>query len=138
MTKPILICVGRVKSSEVVQSRNKPFLAVKIEMQPEEFNGKSYSARVEARVRWKYEELHLKPGDWVSVQGQAKAESFEYNGKQYGSLICDMATVTPMAMAPKKDKDNGEEESLPKPKPREKKPVELVSAPTPGDDEIPF
>lgn len=136
MTKPILICVGRVKSSEVVQGRNKSFLAVKIEMQPDEFNGKSYSARVEARIRWKYDELHLKPGDWISVQGQAKAESFEYNGKQYGSLICDMATVTLLSMTPNKD-DNGDE-SLPKPKPREKKPVELVSASTPGDDEIPF
>lgn len=138
MTKPILIAVCRVKDAkEINPQKGKPFLSVNTEMQPEEYNGKTYSTRVEVRVRWKYDELDLQPGEWIAVQGQAKTEPFEYNGKNYSKLICDAATVTRIAVASQSEEDQPPPTSSRKTTQQEL-PASPAKPPVEEDDSVPF
>lgn len=96
MTKPLLVFIGNVlKTTTVNPAKGKPYLSVKLEGQPEIYNGKSYTTKLEARVYFGADELSrsLQVGDLVSVSGNARADHFEWQSKHYGSLICDRANL---------------------------------------------
>lgn len=137
--KPTIIAIGTVKSSKVVEGKSKPFLAVKIDCPAIAYGeGKSFTPRCEARVRYKYESLDLQPGDFVVAKGEANAETFEHQGKTYANLIVDRAEIQHVALPVREvergtfGQDKAEEATLPKAKPM------VATAQQEDDTEVPF
>lgn len=90
MHKATAFAVGRVVFHRLENTESgKQFLRLTIEMTPRNSNGKSFAQRVEALTFRQPAELEsgLEDGDWVSVSGEAEAETYTYKGGTRAKLM---------------------------------------------------
>lgn len=90
MTKVQATAAGRVLRISVGKTDNgKDVLSSWIELAPRQWNGKRFCQRVEARTFWDVPEISkaLKKGDWLTISGDAEADTFQTDSGLHGKLV---------------------------------------------------